>query len=105
MSSLTQQFPYTYEVVVELDEGGDAAALGGAVTVELCGHWQHEPPCRWPHHTEAVPLGPQTIVRVEYSCEPSEEPDVRRRIDAVLAVGSLTGPEGHTTTWTVVGRD
>jgi hypothetical protein len=103
MAPLFDTFPYVHEVVVELHDGGDPAALGGAVTTELCGHWKHNPPCRWPHHTEAVPLGPQTIVRVAYSCDPSEEPDVRRRIDAGLAVGSMTGPDGRTTTWTVVG--
>jgi len=36
------------EAEVRLDSGTDPAAVGAAVTVELCGHWEHEGPCRWP---------------------------------------------------------
>lgn len=36
---------------VLLDAGGDPRALGGAVTAALCGHWEHDGRCRWPHHT------------------------------------------------------
>jgi hypothetical protein len=102
MTAFNETFPYTYEVLVELDEGGDARALGGAVTAALCGHWDHEPPCRWPHHTETIPVGSQIVVRVSYACDRDEEPEVRRRIDAGLATGTLTGPEGRTSTWTVL---
>jgi hypothetical protein len=105
MGAPGDSFPYVYEVLVELDEGGDPAALGGAVTVALCGHWDHEPPCRWPHHTETIPVGRETIARVKYSCERNEEPEVRRLIDAGLAAGRLEGPDGRLTTWSVVARD
>ena len=42
---------YVVEAELELSEGLDPAAVGAAVTVELCGHWEHEGPCRWPHHS------------------------------------------------------
>src|SRR5688500_10850905 len=33
-----------------LEPDTDTRAPGGEVTRELCGHWEHEPPCRWPHN-------------------------------------------------------
>jgi len=35
-----------------LAEGTDPAAVGAMVTVALCGHWEHDGPCRWPHHNQ-----------------------------------------------------
>jgi hypothetical protein len=34
-----------HQAVVEMDPQGDERALGGAITVELCGSLDHEPPC------------------------------------------------------------
>ncbi len=31
-------------------DGTDPAAVGAAVTTALCGHWDHDGPCRWPHN-------------------------------------------------------
>jgi hypothetical protein len=33
---------YVLEAELALREGVDPAAVGAAVTVELCGHWEHE---------------------------------------------------------------
>jgi hypothetical protein len=33
-----------------LADGTDPAAVGAAVTAALCGHWDHDGPCRWPHN-------------------------------------------------------
>jgi hypothetical protein len=38
---------YAHDAFVILDPGEDTRAPGGAITVALCGHWDHEPPCRW----------------------------------------------------------
>ncbi len=100
---MTRNFRFAHEVAVQLATDGDPAALGGAVTVELCGHWEHEPPCLFPHHTESVGRADGYLVHVDFDCAPGEEADVRRRIDAALATGSLTGPDGSVTTWTVAG--
>ena len=35
---------------VRLKNDGNPDALGAAVTTELCGHWKHDGPCRWPHN-------------------------------------------------------
>ena len=52
---------YAHDAVVILDPGGDSRAPGGAITVALCGHWDHEPPC---------PLAPTT---------PMQHPPATRR--------------------------
>jgi hypothetical protein len=94
---------YAHDAVVMLDPGGDSAALGGAITVALCGHWEHQPPCPLaPHHTDAVPVGDGRIrLHVQFEADPSDESRVRSLIDQALASGRLTGPDGRVTTWTV----
>jgi hypothetical protein len=94
---------YAHDAVVTLDPGGDFAALGGAITVALCGHWDHEPPCPLaPHHTDAVPAGDGTVkLRVLFATDPDDEDRVRELIEKALSSGRLTGPDGRVTTWTV----
>ncbi len=43
---------YVVAASVALEDGADPASVGAAVTVELCGHWDHPGPCRWPHNNE-----------------------------------------------------
>lgn len=87
------------------DLAGDPAALGGAVTTELCGHWEHEGPCRWPHHTSTSAPDPgdgdarAIVVRVRFSAPPQEVAEVRHRIALALDRGELVGPDGRTTRW------
>ena len=82
------------------DLQGDPDALGAAVTVELCGHWEHDGPCRWPHHTSATPVGDNSAyVQVRFDADESEVDEVRRRILAGLRVGALQGPDDHITAW------
>ena len=42
---------FVIAAAVRLRAGCDPGALGAAVTTKLCGHWEHEGPCRWPHHS------------------------------------------------------
>lgn len=86
---------------VRLDAGGDPRALGGAITVELCGHWEHDGDCRWPHHTSVHERAGAHVVDVEVTCAPEHEDEVRRRVRAALASGALTGPDGRRTTWSL----
>ena len=62
----------------------DANAAGAAVTVELCGHWEHAGPCRWPHNsridTSAIPARLRTIVVVS----DEDRDEVVRRIEGAL---------------------
>ena len=91
---------YVHDAVVTMEADGDVRAPGGAITVALCGHWDHEPPCPLaPHSTDARTSGDQVRLRVLFAAEPAAEADVRGRIEAALSLGSLTGPDGVTTRW------
>jgi hypothetical protein len=81
---------------------GEPAALGGAVTMALCGHWEHEGDCRWPHHTSAGPDGAEHVVTVRFDSSEQDVARVRRHIRDGLAVGHLTGPDGTTSTWALL---
>jgi hypothetical protein len=76
---------YAHEVELSgagLDEEG---APGGAVTDELCGSLDHEPPCPLAaHFTSVVRRDEGLDVRVLFACEPADEPAVRSRIDSAL---------------------
>jgi hypothetical protein len=48
---VTPQHKHVLAAELELAEGCDPRAPGGEVTRELCGHWEHDGPCRWPHHS------------------------------------------------------
>ena len=89
---------FAHEAVVYAGAEADAQAPGAAVTVALCGHWEHEPPCPLaPHHTQATRVGGDLHLRILFAAEPRCEGEVRRRIDAALALGQLDGPRGVAT--------
>lgn len=91
---------------VRLHDGGDPRAPGAAITVALCGHWEHEPPCRWPHHTATTPVGDLLRVTVRFDCAPAEESRVRALIDDALAGGQPGGgPGGQTSWWELVQEE
>ena len=77
MPGRPQAFVHTAEVVVE----GDDRAVGAAVTVELCGHWEHPPPCRVPHRTDVTSGAGAVAVRVLFACDPALEGEVRGGIE------------------------
>jgi hypothetical protein len=93
---------FVHEAVLELAAGADERAPGAAVTVALCGHWDHEGGCRWPHHT-AVDARPGRSVRVRtlFACASEDEGQVRERISAALRTGRLTTGAG-VSRWSVV---
>ncbi len=79
----------------------DPAAPGAAITTALCGHWEHDGPCQWPHHTAVVPCGPPTqpddqrrtggpvpiSIRTIFACAPGEEDALHDRVAAGLHAG------------------
>lgn len=78
--------PFAHDAVITLAPDADIAAPGGAVTAELCGHWQHPPPCPLaPHHTAAQRRGAQVHLRILFATEPEREAEVRTRIGRALA--------------------
>ncbi|WP_189327871.1 hypothetical protein [Streptomyces flaveus] len=91
---------FAHEAVVVMEADGDVRALGAAVTVALCGQWEHEPPCPLaPHHTAAERSGAEIRLRVLFAADPATEADVRSRIEGALARAGLNGPDGVTTRW------
>ena len=75
---------FVHEAELELDQRTDPSAVGAAVTTALCGHWQHEGPCRWPHNNEIRRSGDAFAFRTLFLAAPDEEAQVRGQIDAAL---------------------
>lgn len=74
---------FAHEAALVMAPDGDIGAPGAAVTVALCGHWDHEPPCPLaPHHTQADRIGDRVHLRTVFAVEPGGEDEVRQRIDA-----------------------
>ena len=72
---------------VEFAPDADSRAPGGAVTVALCGSWQHDGACRWPHHTSVDPSVTPSPLRVVYIVADDELDEVRGLIEAALSHG------------------
>ena len=85
---------FVHEAELTLAPGGDERAPGGAVTVALCGSWEHEGPCRWPHHTEIERDGERVVLRTVFAVPSAEEGRVRDLIARALMQGA---------DWTVTG--
>ena len=99
----TPNFRYEKRFIVTLEQPSDPRAMGGAVTVALCGHWDHEGPCRWPHHTEAQAAEDGTYrVIVRFDSSEDEHQAVSDRIDGALESGAQAGPDGRMSRWTMV---
>jgi hypothetical protein len=97
---------YVHEATLRLDTDADPAAPGAAITVALCGSWEHPPPCPLAaHHTAVRQDGQSARFRTIFAADPRQEAEVRRRIDAALAKGSQTRPDGTLSRWTLVGTE
>ena len=83
---------WVHEADIELLEDTDPRAVGAAVTVALCGHWEHEGPCRWPQYNDFVAAD---RFRTLFVCDEDEEPEVRTRIRGAL---------GGATEWRVMAE-
>ncbi|MFD3453721.1 hypothetical protein ACFWVC_16250 [Streptomyces sp. NPDC058691] len=92
---------FAHEAVVVLAPGGDERAPGGAITVALCGGWEHEGRCPLAAHHTAVSPGEDKGVRLRvlFAAEPADEPEVRARIEAALAAGTLGREPAPDTRW------
>ena len=83
-----------------MEAQGDLRAPGAAITVALCGHWEHEPPCPLaPHRTTAERVDGEVHLHVLFLIEPAREEEVRARIRAALAAGRLVGVDGRESSW------
>ena len=79
---------YVVAASVALEDGTDPASVGAAVTVELCGHWDHPGPCRWPHNNEIVAGRESASFRTVFVADEEAEPAIRTRIEDALRGGS-----------------
>ena len=77
---------YVHEATLVLGDVDDGAP-GAAVTVALCGHWEHEGACRWPHHTSSYRQADRRIVRTVASIAEHDLDDVTGRIRRAIAGG------------------
>ena len=87
---------------LSLCRDGDSRAPGGAVTVALCGHWDHEGACRWPHLSTITEVDDgchELIVQFDASLE--EVDVVEKKVREALERGCLVGPDGRETTWSL----
>ena len=75
---------HVVEAALVLDQGCDPRAVGAAVTVELCGHWEHEGACRWPHNNAIDAGRDPAVFRTLFVADEPEEATVRERIEASL---------------------
>ena len=82
MSHSAQAFVAEAQLI--LLAGVDPAAVGAAVTTELCGHWEHEGPCRWPHNNQIEQVEENFTFRTLFIAPSKEEHDVRNPIKHAL---------------------
>ena len=87
------QKTHRLEFRIRLETGADERAPGGAVTVSLCGHWDHHGPCRWPHYSNIYSEvdGSHRLI-VEFQAAESEVGIVSAKITSALHDGRLIGP-------------
>ena len=99
MTIIEYRYQRTFRLCME--NGGDSRAPGGAVTVGLCGSWDHSGPCRWPHYSSVKRMKNDRLkLTVEFNCSDEDYGEVISRIDAALASGELVGPDGVLSRWT-----
>jgi hypothetical protein len=95
---------FAHEAMIELAPDADERAPGAAVTVALCGHWEHEGTCRWPHRSSVDTRAGQSVrLRVLFACAAHDEPAVRQLIGAALDQGRV-GADPDTSHWAVASQ-
>ena len=85
---MDQAQAFVLEAELELQEGCDPAAVGAAVTVELCGHWEHDGACRWPHNNVMDEDETRARFRTLFVADAPERAGVEQRIEASLRAGT-----------------
>jgi hypothetical protein len=78
---------FVYEAELELMDATNPAQVGAAVTKALCGHWEHEGPCRWPHNNEVEVSADHVTFRTLFVAAANDEQDIRERIQFALQDG------------------
>jgi hypothetical protein len=79
-----KRVPYVHEAAISLKAGTDPAAVGAAVTRELCAAAEHDGPCPWPHNNAIDPSGDIAAFRTLFIAPESDEAEVRTLIQSAL---------------------
>jgi hypothetical protein len=79
---------FVLEAELALEPGFDPAAVGAAVTTELCGHWEHEGPCRFPHNSAIDAERDPARFRTLFVADGDDADNVRSRVENVLREGT-----------------
>jgi hypothetical protein len=74
------------DVDLHLEPDADPRAPGGAVTVALCGHWEHEGTCRWPHNSRIDDSTDPAHLRTVAIVDDESRSEVLRRVEEALRV-------------------
>jgi hypothetical protein len=91
---------FAIEALVTAEQDTDLRALGGAVTLALCGAFEHPGPCPLaPHRTTTERQDQEVAVRVVAACERDRRTEVVQRIEDALASGSVLDPDGVPQRW------
>jgi hypothetical protein len=98
---MTPEFSNWYSSIIVLEGDADEHAPGAAITMELCGHWEHDGDCRWPHHTAYERSGNELSLTCAFEAPEHEVEEVRDRIELALDRGELAGPDGQVSRWSV----
>ncbi len=100
---MTGRRAHAHNATARIDADTDPAAIGAAITVALCGHWEHDGPCPIaPHHTSWHHDPNQAAIvhiRTLYAVTDDAHDDASPACADGLALGTLTGTDGHTTRW------
>jgi hypothetical protein len=94
---------HVHQATLVMSSAADLDAPGTAITLKLCGSWNHTPPCPFPHHTHVERTGTTVSLRVLFVSEPENENVVRERIDTALSLGFGTDRTGSSTRWELHG--
>jgi len=99
-----ERLVFVEEAVVRLAPTSDEAAVGAAVTVALCGHWDHPGACRWPHNTSVTSrVADLVTVATLVVATADDEVQVRSAIRGAVGGGRLA-VAGAADSWTVVSQ-
>ena len=78
--------PFAIDAVLAMNADADAdpRAPGGEVTVALCGHWEHEGACRWPHNSRLETDTDAARLRTVVVAPGDEHEEIARRVELGL---------------------
>jgi len=80
--------PFAIDAVLAMHADADPRAPGGEVTVALCGHWEHDGPCRWPHNSRLETDTDAAHLRTVVVAAGDEHEEIVRKVEGALRADS-----------------